>query len=403
MLPASAYLEMALAAAVEVFGTQSVALQDIEFRKALFLPEGASPYDSGDPLSRRGWRGILSHLQSRGRRGARRQIMDAACHRQGLSSTGHQQHRPGCRAGDAYRNANALRGDDLRPGLLRGTRKKAASTTVRSFKASPGCGGATERCWLRCRCPMGRRRTLLAGTFTRQCSMPGCRFSGLRLRPERPKAADKEFTCRPASTSSGCTVIQAIIYGVTRGCGIGRRMPRQETCSSSMKRDAWRSRFRDSALNIWAKIRTRASVDHLDDWLYEFVWQPKELAAENSDAPAGRASWLIFADSGGVGDALSALLEARGERSILVAAGELVRANGRRALSHPPRTTGGHKPALRGGSGIRSAGLSWRCPSLEPRRCRSRGDHRGLAERRPDSGLRQCPAAGATTGPDGIA
>ena len=66
----------------------------------------------------------------------------------------------------------------------------------------------------------------------------------------------------------------------------------------------------------------RASVDHLDDWLYEFVWQPKELAAEKLAAPAGRASWLIFADSGGVGDALSALLEARGERSILVAAGD---------------------------------------------------------------------------------
>src|SRR5664279_5732616 len=38
VLPASAYVEMALVAAVEVFGAQSVALKDIEFRKALFLP-----------------------------------------------------------------------------------------------------------------------------------------------------------------------------------------------------------------------------------------------------------------------------------------------------------------------------------------------------------------------------
>ena len=42
VLPASAYVEMALAAAVEVFGAQSVALKDIEFRKALFLPEGGT-------------------------------------------------------------------------------------------------------------------------------------------------------------------------------------------------------------------------------------------------------------------------------------------------------------------------------------------------------------------------
>jgi len=66
----------------------------------------------------------------------------------------------------------------------------------------------------------------------------------------------------------------------------------------------------------------RAVLADLDDWLYEFQWQPKELAAANSSVLASQASWLIFADGGGVGDALSALLEARGERSILVTAGE---------------------------------------------------------------------------------
>ena len=42
VLPASAYVEMALAAAVEVFGSQSFVMKDIEFRKALFLPEGGT-------------------------------------------------------------------------------------------------------------------------------------------------------------------------------------------------------------------------------------------------------------------------------------------------------------------------------------------------------------------------
>ena len=40
VLPASAYVEMAVAAAVEVFGAQSFALSDIEFHRALFLPDG---------------------------------------------------------------------------------------------------------------------------------------------------------------------------------------------------------------------------------------------------------------------------------------------------------------------------------------------------------------------------
>ncbi len=40
VLPASAYLEMALAAAAELFGARSFALEDIEFRKGLFMPEG---------------------------------------------------------------------------------------------------------------------------------------------------------------------------------------------------------------------------------------------------------------------------------------------------------------------------------------------------------------------------
>src|ERR1019366_645790 len=66
----------------------------------------------------------------------------------------------------------------------------------------------------------------------------------------------------------------------------------------------------------------REAVDNLDDCLYEFQWQPQERAAGKPSAPASRASWLIFTDSGGVGDALSALLEARGERSILITAGE---------------------------------------------------------------------------------
>jgi tyrocidine synthetase III len=69
-----------------------------------------------------------------------------------------------------------------------------------------------------------------------------------------------------------------------------------------------------------------AGEENPDDWLYEIQWQLKERQAgqrvPEPALPGGPHSWLIFADSSGVGEALAALLSARGERSILVARGE---------------------------------------------------------------------------------
>ncbi len=64
----------------------------------------------------------------------------------------------------------------------------------------------------------------------------------------------------------------------------------------------------------------------LDDWFYEFEWQ-----SVNSEARIGEAlssfhethgSWLIFADSGGVGQKLAELLESFGQRPILISPGK---------------------------------------------------------------------------------
>ena len=41
-LPASVYVEMASAAALEALGSRSIAITDVEFHRALFLPDGAS-------------------------------------------------------------------------------------------------------------------------------------------------------------------------------------------------------------------------------------------------------------------------------------------------------------------------------------------------------------------------
>ena len=122
----------------------------------------------------------------------------------------------------------------------------------------------------------------------------------------------------------------------------------------------------------------------------------------NLPSPASRGSWLIFTDSGGVGDALAALLEAQGERSILVTRGESYeQTDGEHFRIRPEQpedirrlfeaALASDQPVCRGIVHL------W---SLDARF--SRGDDRGLAECRPDSGLRQCLAVGPGAGSSGI-
>ena len=66
----------------------------------------------------------------------------------------------------------------------------------------------------------------------------------------------------------------------------------------------------------------RENPQNLNDWLYELQWQPLENVAPHDQSKATPGSWLIFADRGGVGEALARRLEAHGQRSIRVAAGE---------------------------------------------------------------------------------
>src|SRR6266571_2605522 len=68
----------------------------------------------------------------------------------------------------------------------------------------------------------------------------------------------------------------------------------------------------------------RPTPVNLDDWLYKLVWQPRALAGERKAPvqPGRPGSWLIFADSGGVGQALAERLRAGGETCFIVSPGE---------------------------------------------------------------------------------
>jgi len=74
------------------------------------------------------------------------------------------------------------------------------------------------------------------------------------------------------------------------------------------------------------------------DWLYEVQWvaSPKSASAHDVASPHGTGAWLIFADRGGVGEALAAALAKQGEGSVLISAADTsTRADDvRRAFEH---------------------------------------------------------------------
>jgi acyl transferase domain-containing protein/NADPH:quinone reductase-like Zn-dependent oxidoreductase/acyl carrier protein len=76
------------------------------------------------------------------------------------------------------------------------------------------------------------------------------------------------------------------------------------------------------------RLETRTSRtrdQNLDDWFYEIQWQPKprpDADQQPSRAVETPGTWLILADSGGVGDSLRSHLEAEGSNCVIVRPGE---------------------------------------------------------------------------------
>jgi myxalamid-type polyketide synthase MxaD len=321
VLPASAYVEMALAAAVEVFGAQSVALKDIEFRKALFLPEGGTHR--------------IQVILSQGAEGAA------------------SFHIYSCPGGGVHSG---------RSWMLHATGKICLQQDNSVITPAAGPEALAE---MRTRCA----EKISGQDYYRKLSESGIHYGpffqsiaqlwrnngdvlGEVQVPDGPEAEFHGFQIHPAILDAGLQVLAAAVAAeATENGRQGIYLPTridQFRVHGRPGRHLWshtRVRHReadattgevqllDEAGRVAVEIQglrfeylgedtQRAAAGNLDDWLYEFQWQPKERAAGKPSAPASRASWLIFADSGGVGNALSALLEARGERSILVSGGE---------------------------------------------------------------------------------
>ncbi len=321
VLPASAYVEMALAATVEVFGAQRFVLKNIEFRKALFLPESGTR--------------TLQLILSRGADG------EASFH--------------------IYSCPGGVPHSD-RSWTLHATGKVCLQPDNCIIASNTGHEGPTE---MRARCP-----EMISGQdYYRKLRESGIDYgpyfqSITRLWQNNGEmAGEVQVTDAPEAASDGSAIRLAILdagfqlFGAAVAAEatvsnrqeicLPTRIDQFRVCGRPGRGQVGHARVQhreanattgdvqllDEAGRVAVEIKglrfeylgegaQRTAADNLDNCLYTFQWQPKELTAGITSAPASPVSWLIFADKGGVGDALSALLGARGERSILVTRGD---------------------------------------------------------------------------------
>ena len=320
VLPASAYVEMACTAAVEVLQAQPFVLKDIEFRKALFLPESGTL--------------TLQLILSRG--------ADAEASFHIYSCPGGVPHSD--RSWTLHATGKVCRQPD---DCITATKTSLEGLTEMRTPCPETISGQDYYGKLR---ESGIHYGPYFQSITRLWRNNGEMFGEVQV-IDAPEAASDGSTIHPAILDAGfqlfgAAVAEATVSNQQELC-LPTRIDQFRVCGRPGRSLVAHARVQhreanattgdvellDEAGRVAAEIKglrfenlgegaQRTSVDNLDNCLYTFQWQPKKLTAAITSTPASPVSWLIFTDKGGVGDALSALLGARGERSILVARGQ---------------------------------------------------------------------------------
>ena len=330
LLPASLYLEMALAAAREVFAEQSFALKDIEFHRALFLPETGTR-TSQVILAPGADAAVSVHIYSRPT-GAAQSSGSWTLH---ASAKVCPQQDSGV--------SPALEHEMLAEIQARCSEKVSGQEYYSKLSESGIQYGAFFQ------------------SISQLWRYNGDMLGEVRV-PEGPDTQLEAYQFHPAildaclQTLGAGVATQAIETG-EKGIYIpthidqlqvyGRPGPHLWSHAHLQKRDAdpirGEVRLLDEAEQLAVAVEIlgvrfdrlghdarRAVEENPEDWLYELQWQSKERSAQELPEPgvsqpsasANPKLWLIFADSGGVGKALASLLQEQGEGSVLVSRGD---------------------------------------------------------------------------------
>lgn len=318
LLPGTAYVEMALAAAAEVFDGTPFGVSEIEFRKALFLSE--SETHTVQTILYPGAPG-QAHFRIYSRRAG-----DDAAGSWSLHAAGQ------ARVEDIDGTRAAMPPEEIRAvctGEIAGPEFYDALRT-RGFDYGPAFQGV-ERIWYR----------------------PGEALG--RIRVTQPIEGDLgEYRLHPAVLDACTQVLGAAANILAGGENDGLYVPvgfAQVRAFESTGSQFWSHvtlregsgegsdtlhadiRLLDDAGRVLAEVsgvrcvrleRTAAQEERkIGDWLYEVAWQPAADAVDEGTEPEVTAGlWLLLTDSAGVGARLRELLEARGEACVSVSPGD---------------------------------------------------------------------------------
>ncbi len=311
LLPGTAFIEMALAAAREVFGEGEYILEDLTFRKALFLSEASDPRLQTVIHPQQATVEIYSYTPTGDARWTlhvsatlRRQLaveknlqkeLDAArttCTNTLSHEAFYQQtQQMGFQYGPTFQSITEVQvGTNVGLGTLHVPEAIAAEMTAYGFH--PALLDAAFQVLL-----VARPETGSAFQSNPTPYLPvGVERLHILKQPEREMQVYAQLLQADA---------QLVVGNIQLLDMQGNLLVEIE-------------RFRAQSLEAAISL----SPERLDRALYELEWQPKERSAENADADTRRipstGGWIILSDHGGVGQALSSYLEQQKERYVLV-------------------------------------------------------------------------------------
>ena len=312
-LPASVYVEMASAAAREALGSQSIALTDVEFHRALFIPDGAST--------------TIQVIVAPAADGAASfQIHSSLRPASAKSWTLHASGKVSAQADSG--SPPIIEEESLADIQLRSSEKVSGPDYYRQLSENAIQYGpffqSITHLWLDGKSVLGELQipTDQDNNFNTYQLHPavldGClQVLGAAVATEA-KRIGKEGTYIP-------TRIGQIRILSRPGAHLWCRARILDDDASGIVGEL---RLLDDAGQVVVELEGvhfeslgQGLKENLDDWLYELKWQPKERVSVNIP-PSSPGTWLIFADSSGVGESLRQILEAQGERCILVSHGK---------------------------------------------------------------------------------
>jgi acyl transferase domain-containing protein/NAD(P)-dependent dehydrogenase (short-subunit alcohol dehydrogenase family)/acyl carrier protein len=321
LLPATAYVEMALAASAEVLDNTPFALTEIEFKKALFLSEAEAP-----TVQTILYAGVPGQMQFRV---YSRPAGNASRDSWTLHATGK------ARIENGRENSSPdlmLSPDEIRSRCTEEVSGADYYQALRSrgFDYGPAFQGI-ERVW----CGQGEA------------------LGQIKL-PQSLESDQEGYQLHPAILDS-CTQVLAAAVNLSTGedadglyipISYGEvrvfeptgpqfwshaRLWEENGDSKTLQGDV---RLLDDEGRILAEVLgvrctrlerapEQEAERRINDWLYEIQWQPTpRVNQENLDSDISPGLWLILSDQAGVGEHLKDLLEARGDSCVIVSPGE---------------------------------------------------------------------------------